>query len=148
MKKVFYIIFMSFLLSGCICINNKKFYLENKYYEKAEKIKITTKEFKQLKTDNESFIIFINNSSCTATQKFCEILDEVLNTYNLTIYEISFSDIKETTLSNYVKYTPSIAIYKKGKYKSSLDASKEKHYIYYDTVDGLKSYITKYVLLK
>lgn len=146
MRKLLFLTLFCFLLWGCT--NNKRFYLEDKYYKEPKIIKIKKEELKKLEANKESFLVLVNNSSCTASLTFCQILDKVLKNNQLIIYEISFSNIKETALFDYVKFYPSIAIYKKGKIVSALDAASEEHLPYYNTVEGLTDYITKYVILK
>ena len=58
------------------------------------------------------------------------------------------SEMKKTEISEYIKYSPSIVIYNKGKIVSYLDAESNDDKKYYESMEGLYEWFTKYVILK
>ena len=146
MKRIIYLIMVCLLLSGCL--KKQPFYLDNEYYEKSEIITITNEELKQLELDKKNFLVFINMPHCTASNIFLETLNDFLNNNQLTIYEIFYSNIKDTSLASCVKYYPSVGIYKDGKVVGTLDPNKKEDIICYETEEGLKECLAKYIYFK
>ena len=66
----------------------------------------------------------------------------------MSFYKILFSSIKDTNIADYVKYCPSVVIYHKGQIVAYLDADSDKDAAYYESVENLKKWLTKYVLLR
>ena len=64
------------------------------------------------------------------------------------MYEINFKDINNTQIDDYVKYSPSLVIYDKGKLIAYMDANSDDDLQYYKSVDGIKNWVSKYVYLK
>ena len=149
MKKIISIllIFICVILVGC----DKKeepFYLDDKYYGSSEFMDLDKETFNNLIENNKSFGIFIYQPLCVASLEFNNVLDEFLETNKISFYKMPFSDMKETNLSEHVKYYPSFVIYHDGKLVSYLDASIDKDKSYYSSKDDFTKWFTKYVLLK
>lgn len=139
------------LLSSCK--TTLPFNLEEKYYTQENKglIEITDlTTFEALEEKKESFAIYIYLPGCLTCASFKPILDEFLNQNNLQIYSISYLTIKnkENTLKENIKYTPSVALFYKGKIETYLDATSNEHIEYYKSLDGFTSWFTTYIELK
>ena len=125
-----------------------KFYLEDKYYDSSEFIEIDKSDLEKLIDDKESFALFIYQPACVTSANFEKNLTEFSKDNNLTIYKIAFSNIKDTSLSKYIKYYPSFAIFNKGNIISYLDANSDKDLKYYKSKKDFTDWFTNYVLLK
>lgn len=148
MKKLF-LIFICILLTGCVNQNKDIiFSLEDKYYEKATYLDITSSELDKLIDNKESFAVFIYQPLCNTSYEFSLILDEFINKYNITLYKIEFSNIKDTKISKYIKYYPSLAIFYKGDIINYLDANSNEDIDYYKNIDSFESWFSKNVILK
>lgn len=146
MKKILCTIVISLLLIGCQ--KQDAFYLSDEYYHKNSLIEIDSAEFKTLEKDKKSFVIFVYQPLCTTSYEFHNVVTEFLNTYQISFYKASFSTVKDTSMIDYIKYCPSAIIYHNGEMVAYLDASKDKHLSYYESVNSFKEWLTKYVLLK
>lgn len=144
MKK-FLILAICVFSIGC---QKTEFYLNNEYYNNNSLIEINSNDFKNLEKDKKSFVVFIYQPNCITSYDFNDILIEFLNTYQMTFYKIPFSTIENTSISDYVKYFPSVIIYQNGKPITYLKANKKNDLIYYQSLQGFKKWFTKYVLLK
>lgn len=61
---------------------------------------------------------------------------------------MSFSDMKETELKEYIKYYPSLVIYYEGEIVDYLDANSDSDSEYYKSVDGFKKWFSNYVSIQ
>lgn len=153
MKKIFFVIsiFIIVIISLILIFSNKKiekFYLEDEYYNKSTLINIDSKKLKKLEEKKESFLIYVHIPGvCNSTIPFEPIVKEFVDTKNIVMYDIDFNDIKTTKLDKYIKYSPSIVIYKDGNIISYLDAESNNDLKYYQSVEGLNSWINRYVIL-
>ena len=142
MKKLILFSIILVLLTGC---GKSTFSLDKKYYEKSDIIEINIDEFKKLVDNKDSFILFIYESSCITSNNFNDVLQEYVNKENMTIYKLAFSDMKKSELNEKIKYYPSLVIYHDGKLVDFLDAESDKDKEYYKSVDGVSSWISKYI---
>lgn len=149
MKKLIVILLLLFVVTGCN--KQEKFYLEDHYYGKTtieSTNEIDKNKLNELITNKESFGVFIYQSMCSASSEFSKVLEDFKNKYQISFYEMSFSNMKETSLYDDIKYYPSFVIFKEGKAIDYLDANSEKDTDYYKTADGFKEWFSKYVILK
>jgi len=145
MKKIIILLFFVCLILGGCTKDENKFSLDEKYYENNEYINLDKDSLDTLIENKESFAVFIYQPLCTASYEFNKVLTEFSNIYQVSFYKIAFSDIKDTPISNYVKYYPSLIIYNKGKVVDYLDADNDKHTEYYKSVEDFAKWFSKYV---
>ena len=126
---------------------NKIFSLESKYYNTGEKIEINISELEELISDKESFVVFVSQDMCLASSNFEVVINDFLEEYPITIYEINYSELKESDLGDFLEHYPSFVIYKNGKMVDFLDANADEDTDYYKTKEGFKNWFTQYVNL-
>lgn len=126
---------------------SKIFSLESKYYNTGEKIEINISELEELISDKESFVVFVSQTMCLASSNFEVVINDFLEEYPITIYEINYSELKESDLGDFLEHYPSFVIYKNGKVVDFLDANADEDTDYYKTADGLRSWLTTYISL-
>lgn len=153
MKSKILIITFTIIISilFIIILNNqniKTFNLDNKYYKKNLLEEIDTKKLNKLLNDKESFGIFVYQPMCFTSTQLNTVISDFQKKNKLSFYKISFSNIKNTSIEKYLKYSPSFIIYKKGKMIDFLEADKNEDIEYYKTADGFTNWFTKYVKLK
>lgn len=148
-KLIFFSLTMIFclLLVGC---NNKQdtFSLDKEYYQNNSFNELDKNTFDDLINNKKSFAIFIYQPLCTTSYEFNKILTEFANQYQISFYKMSFSDMKETELKEYIKYYPSLVIYHEGEIVDYLDANSDSDSEYYKSVDGFKKWFSNYVSIQ
>jgi len=144
--SVLIIFFISILLVGCT--KEEKFLLEDKYYTSKEYIKIEKEDLNDLIEKKESFAVFVYQPLCVTSYEFNKILTEFSSIYNVSLYQIAFSEIKDTDLNNYVKHYPSFVIYKEGEVVDFLDASSDGDTENYKSLESFTNWFSNYVLIK
>ncbi len=150
MKKIILVLALTVFLIVAFIIDNKKikpFYLDETYYNEASINEISINKLNDLETSKESFAIFIYDPYCPTSFTLNNILNEFTNKYHLSIYKISFANIKDTKVSKYVKYCPSVVIYHQGKIISYLDSNSKKDTIYFESLSNFIKWFTKYIIL-
>ena len=141
MKKIFALILISLLLVGC----NSKIKLEEKYYKRSEFIDIDYSKVEDLIKSKENFVIFIYQPMCTMSSGFEELLDDYMDIRKISIYKMSFTDMKKTDLKNTVRFYPSFIIFKDGEVVDFLDADSDEDTKKYKELDAFKEWFESYV---
>ena len=141
MKKIIVLILVSILLVGC----NGKIKLEDKYYKRSEFIDVDHSKVNDLIKSKESFVVFIYQPMCTMSSEFEELLDEYMDIRKISIYKMSFSDMKKTSLKDTVRFYPSFIIFKDGEVVDFLDADSNEDTNRYKILKAFKEWIESYV---
>ena len=158
MKKILTIFsLLLMLISGCSCKNKpiEKFYLEEKYYNREEGIApyIHAESYEEIQTlidNDESFALLIYEVSCAASSAFITVLNEYLEETGLIFHNIRMWNVQEAApnvISENIKYRPSLAIFDKGEYVTSLRPDIEEHEEYYMSADKFGEWFETYVKL-
>lgn len=148
------IVFVLLIIGVLLIFNNnnnksiKKFYLEDNYYGTNKITEVDYEGLNKLITNHESFAIFIYQPMCTVSADFESVLNKFLEDKKISIYKISFSNIKNTDIGEFIKYYPSFIIYNKGKVVDYLESDKDEDVEFYTSKDGFEKWFTKYVKLK
>lgn len=126
----------------------KPFYFNDEYYGTPEIKEITIEELDKLTSEEKSFGLFIYQPMCLVSSNFNEIVENYSKTNGITFYKIPYSKIKDTSLNKKITYYPSFILYKEGKIKKYLDATKNDDIEYFSSQKGFESWINKYIKLK
>lgn len=136
-------VFIIFLLFFLIMTNNNKnnvrFYLESKYYNNGNAIKMNSSELKKI--ENDSFLLFTYNSVCGMAKPCEEIFDTVLKEKKLDYITIPFDEFRKTKFHDVVKYAPSFIIIKNGNIVAYLDADNDSHLKFYQNEEDFASWL-------
>jgi len=144
--KVLIILMLGIFLTGCQ-ENNMKFKLEEKYYTSSSFQELNATDYKQLQEKKESFVVFIYQNYCATSSQFESVLNQFINSHSLTIYKMSFSDMKKTDLNDHIKYYPSFAIIHNGELVDYLDANDNEDTNNYKETKQFKNWISEYIYL-
>ena len=141
MKKIIVLILISLLLVGC----NGKIKLEDKYYKRSEFIDIDYLGVDDLIKSKENFVVFIYQPMCTMSSEFEKLLDEYMDIKKISIYKMSFTDMKKTSLKDTVKFYPSFIIFKDGEVVDFLDADSDEDTNKYKILKAFNEWFEGYV---
>ena len=148
MKKILIVLLISLTLTGCIISkkqndNKIRFYLSDKYYHTGEFVKVDNKSLEKL--NKENFILFTYNPYCNLPISCEKIFEEFMKKYNIDFISIPFSDFKETSYYDNVKYAPSVMIIKEGEVIDYLDANDDKDLQKYQDEKEFEKWLDNYV---
>lgn len=108
---------------------------------------ITIDELRTMTEEKKSFLLFVSQPECKTAEKLREILQELISEYPIQIFEVSFSELKESGLANEVRFYPSLIVYRQGKVADFLDANDSADTEAYNSLDGLRAWLTNVVIL-
>ena len=143
-KKILVLVILILMMVGC---GNKKFYLEDEYYENGVITDITLEEINDLETNEKSFMVFVYLPGCTSCAQFRTVLNEYIETHKLEFYTISINDLNDSKIKDHVQFAPSLVLFNKGKIVDALDATSNEDKAALTSVDGLNKWLEEYVYL-
>ena len=123
-----------------------RFRLDEEYYGSFGKTFIDDKEYEQMIADKKSCVVMVDQPGCLKTDSFDQWLEDYPEEMHFKYFGLRWSYAKETSLYNYVKYTPSIALIHEGEVVAWLDADSDEDKEYYDNAEALKGWLEKYLL--
>ncbi len=144
MKKILLFVLVLLMLVGC---GNKKFYLEDVYYEKGTITAITLDELEKLEKDKKNFMVFVYLPGCTSCAAFRSVLDKYIETHNLEFLTISITDLEGTAIRERVQFAPSLVLYNEGEIVDALDATSDEDKPALTTEDGLTKWLEEHIYL-
>jgi len=158
-KKLLVLLLISLFLFGCKKEDDpgeepplpevkETFNLEDKYYNSTELKEVTGEELTKLVEDKESFAVFYYSPGCSSCAAFSVVLSDFQKEYKIGFVKIPTPEKKKTVINDYVTYAPSVVVFKEGKLVAFIDSSSDDDEKYLETVDGFKSWLTKYVNLE
>lgn len=151
MKKLLGILVCAITLFGCGKSKVKPFELEEKYYGTGSFITVSeSSTVKDLEEAKESYVVYVYLSGCTTCASFKPIVLEVIQEKGLIAYEAPIGYLKEakSVMAKKIKRAPSLALIKEGKLVAYLDNMKGSDAKYYESAEGLASFIDKYIIQK
>ena len=153
MKKV--LVGLGFIIAALVVglslysiLTPRTFRLDEKYYATSEIKDLDASELTSLLDTKESFLVFVYQPVCAASAAFKTVIEEFLTENPLSIYQISFSKLKTTSLADQVSSYPTLLIFRKGRLVDYLKTDQDADKPAYESATGLKSWLTKYLNLK
>ena len=116
----------------------------DKAIEKSNFIRLkTVEDLQKLENENKTFPLFVFLSGCPSCAKFLPIVQEYSDKNNIQIYSIDLNDIwgNDNSVTERIKYAPSLFIYKDGEVIDFLESSNNEDYPMYQSVDKLSEWI-------
>lgn len=149
-RKFVVILGAVFLVIGAVgliitALSNQKFPLDSDQLGSTEYIDITGEEYEKLLNEKKSFLVFVDQSGCITAEGLRKNLEEIQKEKNFKVYRIMFSDARETSMSEYVKFYPSLVIVGQGEIKSWLKADSDEDTERYKTKVDLEDWLNKYI---
>ena len=143
-NKILVLVILILMMVGC---GNKKFYLEDEYYENGVITDITLEEINDLEMNEKSFMVFVYLPGCTSCAQFRSVLNEYIETHKLEFYTISINDLNDSKIKDHVQFAPSLVLFNKGKIVDALDATSNEDKSALTSVDGLNKWLEEYIYL-
>ena len=124
------------------------FNLDEQYYGNAELTLISADKLQRLVDDKSSFAVFVSQPACRASADFEKVLQSFIAKYPMKFYEIAFSDLKNLSFAENVRFYPSFLIFEKGKLVDLLEADSDDDAGAYTSLDDFETWFTKQVTLQ
>ncbi len=116
MKKILKAIVLLFVVTIMFCGCSKE----------ERIVEISLDEFKEKMANKESFVLYVGNEGCSHCISYRPVLEQVLEDYDITIYQIDNSKLDNSEFAEFRTYvnisgTPTVAFITDGEEESTLN---------------------------
>lgn len=118
-----------------VCSDN----CENRYME------LSSSEYEKLVAEKKSFVVLVDKGGCNTADRLREFVNNWATKNELKVYKMDFSDMKETSLHDTVKYYPSVAVVSKGKVVGYMRADSDDDAPAYNEYEAFVKWIENYL---
>ena len=129
-----------------INISGGRFRLDADDYGESVEVYIDDKEYTEMISQKRSFIVMVDKPGCVTTSDISDWLQKYPDEMKFKYYNLRWSYAKKTSLHDYVKFTPSIALIREGEVVAWLRADSDEDKSYYEDSEALKSWLKKYII--
>ena len=132
---------------GAICVFTRQFTfaLDQEYYTQAELTDITVDDYQQLIANKKSFLLFVDQTGCDVATMVRGFVNNYSTEQNISFYRVYFTDIRGSSINNYVKYYPSVVLISQGKVVDFLKANSNDHAALFTDYNSFKSWLNNYL---
>ena len=127
-------------------VTPKTFRLEEELYGKSEAIDISKDEYEKLIEEKKSFVVMVDKPDCYTTADMRKRMSEFPDDMQFRYYRIMWTQAKESSLHEYVKYVPSVAIIHNGSVVDFLNADSDEDTAKYNDAQALQDWLKEYIL--
>ena len=125
--------------------DNEKVFIdiENRCDKECENyvLDLDDEEYKKLIENQKSAVILVDQQGCTTADRLEEYLLAFAKEKGFRFYRMMFSDVKETSLHDSVKYYPSVVIISKGRILNFLRADNDDDTLKFNDYDAFQKWI-------
>ena len=126
--------------------DSHKVKLDAEYYaDGAEFMELTAGEYEGLIEAKKSFVVMVDQSGCTTADRLREYVTRYMTETGILVYKMMFDQVKESSLHEWVKYYPSVAVVGKGIVRGHLRADSDEDAEIYNNYDAFKEWMGKYL---
>lgn len=147
MKKLIIFILLGTIFLTVFLIKPKTFYLESKYYDSGKLLDIKPSTLNKLIAEKESFILYIYGN-CVCSIKFNSIIKDFAEKNNVIIHTLNSELVSQTAIDKYIKYFPTVIVFKKGKIIDYLKSDRNDNLVYYESSKEFTKWLTSYINIK
>ena len=113
---------------------------EQSFYEELDAGK-----YDELVRLKKSFIVFVDQDGCTTADKLREYIIEYEKEVKIAVYRMMFSEVKESSLHEFVKYYPSVALVDRGVVRWYLRADSDEDDDFYNNYEVFKGWMNQHL---
>ena len=108
-------------------------------------VDISGEEYEQIVKDGRSFVVFVDQPDCTTADKLEGFVHNYADEKDLRVYRIQFSEAKETSMHEKVKYYPSVVVVSRGNIAGFLRADSDEDARAYNDEGEFRGWVEKIV---
>lgn len=109
-------------------------------------MELSASSYEKLIEDKKSFVVFIDQGGCTTADRLRGFVADYMQKFGVKVYRMMFETMKETSLHNFVKYYPSVAVISKGRVVGFLRADADDDANAYNNYDVFLDWMNRYIL--
>lgn len=105
---------------------------------------ISAEEYENLIDKKDSFVLLVDQYGCTTADTLREFVKKWATEKEVRVQKIMFSEMKETSLHDYVKYYPSVVVIARGKPIGFLRADSDEDAGKYNDYEAFSNWINRW----
>lgn len=109
---------------------------------------ISREEYQALIDEKKSFVVFVDQNECTTADRLRGYMNDYMKEHGVMAFRIMFSEAKESSLHDFVKYYPSVAIVDKGVVKFFLRADSDEDVEPYNDYGAFRGWMDGHLLFE
>lgn len=102
--------------------------------------------FDDLMRDKQSFVIFVDQASCTTADRVREYVKKYAMDNKFRAFRVMFSETANSSLKDYIKYYPSVMLVSHGEVVDFLDAGADADAAMYNNYDDFAKWMDIYII--
>ena len=111
----------------------------------GEMMELSGVKYEELVRNGGSFVVFVDQSGCTTAERLRGYVADYAREIGVKVYRMMFSEMKETSLHDFVKYYPSVAVVSRGRVVGYLRADSDEDADIYNSYEIFKRWIKRYL---
>ena len=101
--------------------------------------------YEELAKKGGSFVVFVDQEGCTTADRLREYVTDWSLSAGVKVYRMMFSEVKEASLHEVVKYYPSVAVVSRGVVVGALKADSDEDAGAYNDYEDFKGWIGEWL---
>ena len=118
---------------------------DGEFLEGAGGSGLTAAEYEELVAAGKSFIVFVDQGGCTTADRLRGYVQDSAREAGVKVYRMMFSEVKESSLHEFVKYYPSVVVVSRGKVVGYLKADSDEDAPAYNDYGAFREWISRYL---
>ena len=102
-------------------------------------------EYERLVAEKKSFVVFVDQGGCKTADNLRGFVSDYADARGFKVYRMMFEDVKKTSLYDFVKYYPSVAVVSRGKVIGNLRADSDEDADAYNKYEAFEGWADKYL---
>ena len=127
--------------------DDKKVDIDEEYRGNSGIVDISVEEYESLVEGKRSFIVLVDQNGCNTADKMRDFASRYSEKNSIGIYRIMFEKMKNTSLSDSVKYYPSVVVIDDGEVSTYLKADSDDDAEIYNNYDSFEAWMNKNIEL-
>ena len=107
----------------------------------GEMVELSGVRYEELVRNGGSFVVFVDQSGCTTAERLRGYVADYAREIGARVYRMMFSEVKETSLHDFVKYYPSVVVVSRGRVAGYLRADSDEDADYYNDYEAFVRWI-------
>ena len=106
---------------------------------------LSISEYDNLIKEGKSFVVFVDQEGCTTADRLRGYVEDYAKEKGLKVYRIMFSEVRESSMHEFVKFYPSVVLISRGKPVAWLRADADEDADAYNDYDSFRGWIGRYL---
>ena len=119
-----------FMFAVAWVVNDQATELDAEYYcdgECTSELLLLSKEsYEEMVSEKKSFVVFVDQTGCDTAEKLRGFINDYFPEQGIKVFKMMFSELKESSLHEKVKYYPSFVVINKGVVRAFLRADSDE----------------------